>query len=279
MNGPAARISLPAATLPAFGRVVPELGTRQFDAVLLAAVESAVAVDSIATVTFHPEAGLRILGVGSRNSLAQARSWTRAYVTLHHTLDPNFGDLVRRRRGVLVRRHDPGRVASRAYQNRFFGRSGAVDKVAFIWWTSGIGYYANLYRLEPSPAFSDADAGCLRSLAPVVASLYAAHNARLLVAAAQHGGDPGRMAEAVVAALPGRLSTRERAVLSRTLLGLRTEGVSLDLGIKPTTVITLRKRAYAKLGIASQAELFALCLGCLPPPDADRPSPRPASRA
>jgi DNA-binding CsgD family transcriptional regulator len=264
MTGPAAHISLPATTLAAFGKVVPELGTPHFDAVLLAAIESAVAVDSMATVTFQPETGLRTLGVGSRRNLAHARSWTHAYVSLHHRLDPNFAEIVRRRRGVLVRRHDPGRLASRVYQERFFGRSGAVDKVAYVWWTNGVGYYANLYRLDPSPPFSDADAACLRNLAPMVASLYSAHDARLRLKAARHSGSPERLAETVVSALGVRLSTRERDVLSRTLLGLRTEGVSLELGIKPTTVITLRKRAYAKLGIASHAELFALCLGCLP---------------
>lgn len=275
MSSHPAHVSLPVATLAAFGKVVPELGTRQFDAALLAAVESAVAVDSIATVTAQPGGSVGILGVGSRNNLASARSMTRAYATQHYALDPNFGDLTRRRWGVLVRRHDARRLDSRAYQARFFGRSGAVDKVAYIWWANDVGYYANLYRLEPNVAFSDAEVALLRALAPMVASLYGAHDARLQVAAARRDGDPERMAEAIVGSLGVRLSARERLVLSRTLLGIRTEGVSLALGVKPSTVVTLRQRAYAKLGISTQAELFALCLGCL---RTQKPEPLARSR-
>jgi LuxR family transcriptional regulator, activator of tox operons len=56
------------------------------------------------------------------------------------------------------------------------------------------------------------------------------------------------------------LSEREIEVCSRILVGLTAEGISFDLGIGLTSVITYRKRAYAKLGISSHSELFARCL-------------------
>jgi LuxR family transcriptional regulator, activator of tox operons len=56
------------------------------------------------------------------------------------------------------------------------------------------------------------------------------------------------------------LSEREIEVCSRILLGLTAEGISHDLGIGLTSVVTYRKRAYAKLGISSQNELFSRCL-------------------
>ena len=37
-------------------------------------------------------------------------------------------------------------------------------------------------------------------------------------------------------------------------------GIALDLGVKESTVATLRRRAYAKLGISGVQELFLLCL-------------------
>ena len=39
---------------------------------------------------------------------------------------------------------------------------------------------------------------------------------------------------------------------------MTVEGTALDLGIAPTSVATYRKRAYQKLGITSQNEIFAL---------------------
>ncbi len=45
---------------------------------------------------------------------------------------------------------------------------------------------------------------------------------------------------------------------------MNTDGIASDLGVKPTSVITFRKRAYAKLGITTQAELFARSLQVFP---------------
>jgi DNA-binding CsgD family transcriptional regulator len=44
------------------------------------------------------------------------------------------------------------------------------------------------------------------------------------------------------------------------LAGMTSEGIALDLGIALSSVLTYRKRGYARLGVTSQAELFALCL-------------------
>jgi DNA-binding CsgD family transcriptional regulator len=56
------------------------------------------------------------------------------------------------------------------------------------------------------------------------------------------------------------LTPREREVCERILLGYTSIGIGLDLNIALSSVLTYRKRAYEKLGIAAQNELFALCL-------------------
>jgi DNA-binding NarL/FixJ family response regulator len=67
-----------------------------------------------------------------------------------------------------------------------------------------------------------------------------------------------------VALLCDRLTAREQQVLTALLRGTSSEGIATQLDLKPSSVITYRRRAYAKLGIATQAELFALCLGVVP---------------
>lgn len=57
------------------------------------------------------------------------------------------------------------------------------------------------------------------------------------------------------------LSTRERAVCLGILSGQKAEAIAADLNVAPSTVITYRKRAYAKLGITSRTSLFAICKG------------------
>lgn len=54
----------------------------------------------------------------------------------------------------------------------------------------------------------------------------------------------------------GSLSKREGEVCARILYGLSTCGIALDLGIGKESVMTYRKRAYARLRIASQRELL-----------------------
>jgi DNA-binding CsgD family transcriptional regulator len=62
--------------------------------------------------------------------------------------------------------------------------------------------------------------------------------------------------------LPGAnlLSPRERQVAQLQLRGHSALSISLQLNISPTTVKTHRKNLYAKLGIATQFELFSLLL-------------------
>jgi DNA-binding NarL/FixJ family response regulator len=51
------------------------------------------------------------------------------------------------------------------------------------------------------------------------------------------------------------LSPREREVAARIACGLSNDGIAADLGVAPATVVTLRKRAYAKLGLHSRLQL------------------------
>jgi DNA-binding CsgD family transcriptional regulator len=55
-----------------------------------------------------------------------------------------------------------------------------------------------------------------------------------------------------------QLSEREREVCARLAIGMTQDGVAADLGVAPSTVATLRQRAYAKLGLSSRVALARL---------------------
>ncbi len=55
------------------------------------------------------------------------------------------------------------------------------------------------------------------------------------------------------------LSKRERDVCLGILKGKKAEIIAADMKIAPNSVVTYRRRAYAKLGVNSRAGLFALC--------------------
>lgn len=54
------------------------------------------------------------------------------------------------------------------------------------------------------------------------------------------------------------LTERERKVCALALAGVSIEGSAYELGIKKSSIITYRRRAYARLGISSLNELFLI---------------------
>jgi DNA-binding CsgD family transcriptional regulator len=254
-----------ADALDGFSAAIAGVGTQHFEAALLAALQPLVAVDHLTILTLRPAEGLRMLGVASRVDLSAARSLTRDYVAREHVLDPNYAVLAggAGSRRVLVRRHDAARLKTDPYRTRFYTSVGIVDKVAYIWRAADIGYYVNFYRTTRCGRYAEEDVATLAALARFVSALVHLHGGRRFVQATlgQAGGD---LAERLALLLGAGMTTREGAVVARILKGMRTEGIAIDLGLRPSSVITFRKRAYAKLGIASQAELFACCLRVLP---------------
>jgi DNA-binding CsgD family transcriptional regulator len=56
------------------------------------------------------------------------------------------------------------------------------------------------------------------------------------------------------------LSRRELDVLCGVLEGRTAQEIGELMGVKASSVVTYQKRAYRRLGISSQRQLFALCL-------------------
>ena len=125
----------------------------------------------------------------------------------------------------------------------------------------------SLMRSAGRPVFSEAEFERLSAAEPIVRETLRRQWADL--AAPQSEQAPGANASDVDHGLddafarfcPGLLSTRERMVTQMVLRGHSTHSVAALLGIAEGTVKNHRKSIYAKLGIASQQELFSLFLG------------------
>lgn len=124
-----------------------------------------------------------------------------------------------------------------AYRARFFDRPGIRDKTAVLVAGWRLRIAVNFYWRGDAPV---ADA-----MARLLARLALLH----------FEADPEPGLPAPLSALSGR----ERAVCLGILAGRKAEAIAHDLGVTPHSVVTYRRRAYAKLGIHSRAALFALC--------------------
>jgi DNA-binding CsgD family transcriptional regulator len=106
----------------------------------------------------------------------------------------------------------------------------------------------SLYRSVRRGRFSKAEARRASALTPVVSGSFSTHWQNL----------HARLGDADAAPVLAVLSPRERTVIQMVSEGFSSEAISAVLDISQETVRTHRKRAYRKLEISSQAELFAL---------------------
>ncbi|TAN74545.1 MAG: LuxR family transcriptional regulator, partial [Magnetospirillum sp.] len=133
---------------------------------------------------------------------------------------------------------------------------------------SSHGIYQNFYSPAGTATFSPREMENLARLSEVISQCVIRHR-DLTTPRIAPGRPPSR--DEVARLLADRaptLAPRELEVCSGIVTGYTTEAIALNLGIAQNSVATYRKRAYAKLGICSQHELFLLCLDgrATPPP-------------
>lgn len=143
------------------------------------------------------------------------------------------------------------------YRKIFFNDSNIVDKCATAIWTDDTCFYVNFYRITAQGRFSDAQRAPLQAIGASVA--------RHFQQAATATPDQNLAALFATCAPPSALTPRERQVCRHILLGLSSEAISQALGISVHSTLTYRKRAYERLGISAQNELFGIVLRLLAP--------------
>jgi DNA-binding CsgD family transcriptional regulator len=148
-----------------------------------------------------------------------------------------------------------------SYRKLFFDDSGIVDKFATAIWVDGACFYVNFYRIKSQGRFAPAEIERLKKIAPTVSASVARH----FQDQPAPGLEPGQRLGELLATNPrfDGLTGRERDVCRRILLGFSSEAISADLGISLHSTLTYRKRAYEKLDISSQNELFGMVLHAL----------------
>lgn len=126
------------------------------------------------------------------------------------------------------------------YRRIFFDQPGMTAKTTMLAAGERLRLFVSLYH-----ARADATSGCEPDAARLVGRLALQHFERMTEA-----GYPPPLAA---------LSERERTVCLGILSGQTAEEIAGALGVAPSTVVTYRKRAYAKLGVTARAGLFAIC--------------------
>lgn len=206
---------------------------------------------------------------------ARAKKGVINYIRSTYLLNPFYNAYLRGIGGGIYR---IGEVAPDAYfRSEHFKhlkfRVSALEEIGYLTkdWPPGraevivamelpYGEMAEISLIQPMHrgGFSDGDLLVLGNAAPFLAAVFRRYWRSARASFLEH-------AEAAPAKPPRRLggralSDREREVAYLILKGHSTPSISLRLDISTTTVKTHRKNLYAKLGIASHYELFAMFL-------------------
>lgn len=233
--------------------LIAAIGGADFAEVLQDSLRRGFGVDHLVVFAFAPRERTATLATVGRIGAGLAGRLARDYaVAGWFERDPNL-PAIRAAGPVAAAINAPlaRRPYARDYRRRFFEEAGIVDKFAFsVRAPDGCVLYANLHRLADSGAFNAARRAALARHSGLLAAALTRH--RQIIAAA-------RRLEPVGAAFAA-LTPREREVCAGILGGLTSDGIAAGLGVSRNTVLTLRRRAYARLGIGSQAELVRLAL-------------------
>lgn len=159
---------------------------------------------------------------------------------------------------LLLHRQSSDDIVHTGYRAACYVEPNVSDRLSLLLQpTDSIWLCVNLYRDSSRGSFQPREIAFVEALAPLISQAARHHYA--LSGQAQMG-----IPQLMLARLRGmcpELSKRELDVLRGVLEGRTAQEIGEAMGIKASSVVTYQKRAYRRLGISSQRQLFALCLG------------------
>jgi DNA-binding CsgD family transcriptional regulator len=203
----------------------------------------------------------RTVSIADRRGGRFLQNVADTYSRLFYALDGNqtivTGAAGAPQSSLLMHRQSSDDIAHEAYRAACYQHPHVSDRLALLLQPAeDIWLSVNLYRDSAHANFQPGEIALIEALAPLVA--HAAKHHYALHGQAQPGIPQLMLAR--IRQLCPTLPKRELDVIRGVLQGFTAAEIGELLGIKPASVITYQKRAYQRLGISSQRQLFALCL-------------------
>ncbi len=229
-------------------RVVDSLGTPEFAHELMQCLHHASGAEHCVVYGLKPE-GVRVVVADSLDGSDYASRRASTYVD--HGLWRSDSGFVSAYRGGASQRARLVRVE----KMRLTADTSQITQKLFVFGIRHGLYGISVLRNESQSHFSEAAVRRLNALGEFVVSCCDKHSDQ----SDRHAGAPLASVKAIeeqVSRWAQALTPRELQVCSRILYGMTVEGISLDLRIKPESVVTYRKRAFLKCGIGTRHELM-----------------------
>jgi DNA-binding CsgD family transcriptional regulator len=246
------------------GRLVATVATSRFEPELFRLLEDAVRCEHLTAFAISAPKRARLIFAANRGDSPVARSAADTYLQSYWNADPT--------NRILVEQSDltQGFVACLSademlrlryrracYTSADWARSGSnlIHKVTVIRRHESDTFKINFWRHRNAGPFEASAVQTIVESSDLLCAFLARH------ASAETGNNVFALREQFERCLKdcGRgLTRREVQVCAAIAVGMSSEAIALTLEISLNTVLTFRKRAYARLGICSQNELTRL---------------------
>jgi DNA-binding CsgD family transcriptional regulator len=256
------------------GDIVLTLGSPKFGGAYYQLFRAAFGIEACTVFAFSREGTPTPLVVECDSERRREQAWHLAcdYSKGAFKHDPVIrANLQRTSCGApVVYRLSADEVKDAGYRRHFYDEPALKRKVGVLGAVDGIVYYSSFYHGGADASISgSSELRLMRELAGFALKALRRHDVAMsplvstIDTAANENCDQADRHRSALAHLlmvlrngPYKLSAREAEVCAHVVLGYSTLAISLNLDISVNTVATHRKRAYAKLGICSQNELF-----------------------
>ncbi len=204
----------------------------------------------------------RTVSVADRRGGRFLRDVADVYSKLYYVLDGNQGIVTAPQAAkpgapMVIHQQTSADIIHEGYRAACYSDPNVCDRLSLLLQPADhIWLSVNLYRDSANANFQPQEIALVEALAPLIG--HAARHHYALYGQSQQG-IPQLMLARLRSICPG-LPKRELDVVRGVLEGCSAAEIGEMLGIKPASVVTYQKRAYQRLGISSQRQLFALCL-------------------
>jgi DNA-binding CsgD family transcriptional regulator len=239
--------------------VIGAIGSPDFGKALFGTFHDNMAARQVVVHRFIGDAPVEPLVQESAEKGGWVHKLVKRYVGGHYPHDP-FRPMLEmpRSREICVLAVNAHEINHAEYRDKFYVEPGLAGKMALILRQPGQVISVSLYRDASDGAFTQRDVAKIESCAQTLAAAIEKH---LSLTGNVISPSVRNIEQALSQLEDGRpLSKREAGVCARVVMGYTNEATSLDLGLSCHSVATYRRRAYGKLHITSQSELFALLL-------------------
>lgn len=244
-----------------FGRgligAVDTVGRQKFPATLFKLAHEATACKHLTAFSFDDDHAPRVVMAENVGNDDVAFAVARKYVSRYWRLDPanRVSVIARTSEKCWSVTSSAGDIVDSVYRTYCYNAVGLHHRLSISQHRDGRTYRLNFY-LDRSRTFCSETAHGILDAADLLMALIRRHDAQ--------GASEPKTADDLaqhLRRLAPALSARELDVAVGIARGLSSQMIAQELGISVNTVLTYRKRAYARLSISTQNELMQMLLG------------------